>query len=933
VGVRIPIQALMGNSKEGKAPLRIAAAVFLLGALAVVTTCVTSDGFVDDIGGGFVLETAARAEENAPLSPTESQQRGALQQQQLTLGIHSMQQLQKQAQESSYPSAGSAYGSAAGSLPLKSDAPETSAAALLTGKVQGAMLTAKQRAKEKASMMGVTAPEARLMVWKAESDAKQEVIEHTLRHSQRTALRHAVQAVTACQIGSKTAVARQTRLRKQATEDRKAEAAMMDRIDSIDPKEVAKLWPLWQNLKKIADQSLAEVDSARQQVAAADLACTEAKAHRTHIQHLTARAGAHVEKVRAAILANYAQRKEALADEIVEAKAKQATVAVMGSHAKKQEDDREIASLAKHVDVEKARLKATQGTATAALMKVLHVKKQLSQSNEASEATTAKVKLLKHQLNELTDAIQDATKKSQTKEQKQAQAASLGEVAQALTHEALQQKQDTEEIAQLEKELQHEQTNVKYAQQKRELVSHRIVAAQDKLQEKQLAEKTLEEQTAKYKKEVAVGHDADTKDDGSADKDEDSKGKDATQLLVEPVLTLTETATSTGPYQVPESHRTDTTVPVFTVSTNSEGHHDPTGLLNSILAQAAVELESNPSAAMKAVLTEARGDEKLNSKKMQGTMQEIRSTRAKYANIARMVQQLDRAAKRGVDRSEAVPEDDGLAPPSSFLAEGAFAEDSGVAGAKSRLRHHKRAQRRAQKLVERQVQAVHKAKLAKFKAGDTAGSRLIAAARAAHATKKLERKAANQRLIAQKVASSDKATRRAQNKLAEALAKEARRSKKQAEEALADQKRSLEDSQAKIKAHADAKLATQRAADQASREAEKAKHAKAKLIKARTARAMQRQADAGMARVAVAKEEAALKAVRKQKRAVRAVTRKKVHEIELMAAASKQATKQAEDQVKASLAAKLLGIKTKLKVKLAALRARRAQRGQAATGA
>jgi len=399
------------------------------------------------------------------------------------------------------------------------------------------------------------------------------------------------------------------------------------------------------------------------------------------------------------------------------------------------------------------------------------------------------------------------------------------------------------------------------------------------------------------------------------------------------VLTLTETATSTGPYPVPESHRTDTTVPVFTVSTNSEGHHDPTGLLNSILAQAAVELESNPSAAMKAVLTEARGDEKLNSKKMQGTMQEIRSTRAKYANIARMVQQLDRAAKRGVDRSEAVPEDDGLAPPSSFLAEGAFAEDSGVAGAKSRLRHHKRAQRRAQKLVERQVQAVHKAKLAKFKAGDTAGSRLIAAARAAHATKKLERKAANQRLIAQKVASSDKATRRAQNKLAEALAKEARRSKKQAEEALADQKRSLEDSQAKIKAHADAKLATQRAADQASREAEKAKHAKAKLIKARTARAMQRQADAGMARVAVAKEEAALKAVRKQKRAVRAVTRKKVHEIELMAAASKQATKQAEDQVKASLAAKLLGIKTKLKVKLAALRARRAQRGQAATGA
>merc|ERR1719502_1121428 len=130
-------------------------------------------------------------------------------------------------------------------------------------------------------------------------------------------------------------------------------------MNQASASEAQKLFPIWNKLKKMALASLTALQKAQAAAASLTVQCAKAKQHRLHVEHLIDRAGAHVEKVRATLLADYAERKKQLVAAIAKDRAMQAAHAQMVVETKTQQ-----------VAADQARLQAKATTIPTAAAKV-----------------------------------------------------------------------------------------------------------------------------------------------------------------------------------------------------------------------------------------------------------------------------------------------------------------------------------------------------------------------------------------------------------------------------------------------------------------------------------------------------------------------------------------------------------------------------------
>jgi hypothetical protein len=727
--------------------------------------------------------------------------------------------------------------SAAPSAATSAAASESTAASILAAKVRRAMLKAKKHATRKAATLQITTAEAHLMVWKAETDAKQQTIEHTLHHSQREALRSAMQSVSACDIRQKAALQKKMEMEAQAKQDNDEEVVMMKKVNKATTSEAHTLWDMWQELKTTAKTSLVALQAAQDTAAEVEVKCSQAMAHRQHVEHLIARAGAHVEMVKATLLADYRQKKEQLLlneAKATAAKAKAKADAKKASAAKalqmQAQAQHVVKTKKKQVAKDQERLLAKTKSIPSATHKVDKVQGLLNKANKDYYTSKAKVASLKESLNKAVSKVQ-----SSTTADRKAAASELATVAKNLKAEGLRLVKFNKKKTAIEQQLNKQKTNLTYEKKKQGLANEDLAAAQHQIKKNKLtidATKGLPNIVPLETTKAMV---------------------EAIPLALTSPITVMEGEGGEGMIPAQDTSMAPHRVwapPRRTPSLRDPPAH-PKGLLDEVLSEAAVEMETSPSPALGSVLREAKKAQRHNSEALQQALREAHSAEVKNAEIAHMVAQLDEAA-RAASLLTAEPQSEQeweavhhMAPASEFMTAEAFADEGRVSGAKAELLRHQDAAVRAQEDAAERAAAIRQTKSDTLRAGKEAGRRLIEAARAKHAADKLEKKAKDQARVA--AFSGDATTKDAEVKLGAALMKQARRARREAQFRLARSKRSTKASVKKIQAHADAKAAASEAAKEAEKEAEKTKRARHGLIKARAARAMHAQSQTAQA--------------------------------------------------------------------------------------
>lgn len=817
---------------------------------------------------------------------------------------------------------------------------EGAGAHYLAATVHNAVKQAAQSAANLADSLGVTKPEKQLMVWQAESTKKQEVLESALHHSQRAALRHAVEDFKACIIRQQVAKKHAAALAARANEDDLQQKSALQQVNAATAKDAkVTAFKMWKMFKDEASKSMAAAEQAQKQVATLQIECTKAKLHQEHVGHLITRAAAHLEHVRAKLVSEYEMRKNKLRLQVETAKEQrlaqqkkmqqdQEMKAELSVFKQKLEEERELHKWEHKVSLGQQKVTKGKQALKDAKMALKKEDTQLKSEHKELKRSQRSFGRLNAKLNSLLDAAKHPAGKQNRKELSR-RAKELQQVASKLTVAAKLHKRLLNRVASIKHKMQHMRAQVENADEKLYLLSQQLEGVQSTLALKKFVWKqhgngVAENELFEIPQKIDVMH---SKTDVMHSNDQRAKAQKALNVAedfadqekkeaIEAVAAASVAEAKAEAAKVAAAAKKEE----VEAEVDEEAHGDrPVIAMIETLAPHEHSKQSAKSTAVgdglmpdkvHAVLTAAERSRVHNIDMVKQGLRDLHAAEESSHVNHMLLSRLAEMAKNVFPAQKGVRSAHADAPPTSLIAEEMSISPVSSRRLEDELHKHTDAAKAAKEVQHKHLVVMEDTEVLTHKAGDTAAVTMAAAANAQYKARQSARKA-TQALATAKLRHNKKMKQKALA-LGRALRKEANSLQREAVFALEEEESSVAESKAQVKAHEEAKAAAAAAAQLADQEAYKAKTANDKL--ALFAAAQQQEATHAAAEVEAGKK--ALKVLKMKKKLVRRATTAHLKRIDAMLSKATTASSQMEKSAGEKLSAKVEEIQARLKQRL-----------------